>query len=405
MRTKIALTALAGLVVGLLAGCQGLFGEPAPATPPLEAQLNTLVAEVLATFTATARVPAVNPPPRTATAQGAPTASAMATPTHAPQSPTAAGPTATLAPPTATPWPPSPTPVPPGPTATAAGPTATPAPPTATAMPPSPTPVPPSPTATAPRPTATPAPPTATPMPTSPTPVPPGPTATAPQPTATPAPPTATAMPPSPTPVPPSPTATAPRPTATPAPPTATPMPPSPTPVPPSPTATAPRPTATPAPPTATPQPPSPTPVPPSPTPAVCDPAPNAGYENEVVQRINQARQDNGLPPLQVNAALQAAARAHTRDMICNDFFSHTGSDGSQPWDRASRYGYAWSWIAENLFMGSGLTPATVVDGWLNSSGHRANMLAPEAVHIGVGYMYDAAEGAWYVTALFGRPR
>ena len=310
MRTKIALTALAGLVVGLLAGCQGLFGEPAPATPRLEAQLNTLVAEVLATFTATARAPAVNPPPRTATAQGAPTASAMATRTHTPQSPTAVEPTAT-----ATPMPPSPTPVPPSLTATAAGPTATPALPTAT------------------------------------------------------------------------------------------PMPPSPTPVPTSPTATAPRPTATPAPPTATPQPPSPTPVPPSPTPAVCDPAPNAGYENEVVQRINQARQDNGLPPLQVNAALQAAARAHTRDMICNDFFSHTGSDGSQPWDRASRYGYAWSWIAENLFMGWGLTPATVVDGWLNSSGHRANMLAPEAVHIGVGYMYDAAEGVWYVTALFGRPR
>ncbi len=315
MRTKIALTALAGLVVGLLAGCQGVFGEPAPATPALEAQLNTLVAEVLATFTATAQSPAASPtPPPAPAAQGTPTAPAMATRTHASPSPTAAEPAAT-----ATPWSPSPTPVPPGPTATAAGPTATPAPPTSTATP----------------------------------------------------------LPPSPTPVPPSPTPTAAGPTTTPAPPTAT----------------------------ATPLPPSPTPVPPSPTPAVCDPAPNPGYENEVVQRINQARQNNGLPPLQVNAALQAAARAHTRDMICNDFFSHTGSDGSQPWDRASRFGYAWSWIAENLFMGWGLTPATVVDGWLNSSGHRANMLAPEAVHIGVGYMYDAAEGVWYVTALFGRPR
>ncbi len=191
---------------------------------------------------------------------------------------------------------------------------------------------------------------------------------------------------------------------------TATPQPPRPTP---SPSAPPPTFTATPQPPQPTPSPSAPpptftaTPQPPQPTPTstACVPPPNPSYEQQVIDLINQERQNAGLPALQAQASFTVAARAHTTDMICNDFFSHTGSDGSQPWDRASRYGYAWSWIGENLFMGSGLTPASVVQGWMNSSGHRANILSAQAVHIGVGYMYDAAEGAWYVTALFGHPR
>ncbi len=330
------------LLGALMSGCQAA-PNPAAATATTEAQLATLLAEVYAAFTATAQPSPTASPSATATPTVRATAPRGATPPAA--TPTRTGPATARVTATATTTalaPASPTASPPGPGPTATqGPSATPWP-TATRRPPTATAVRPSPTSAAP--TATPARPPAT---------------------ATPRPPTATLVPP-----------------------TATTVPPTPTPVPP---------TATTAPPTAT-------PVPPSPTPATCAPSANAGYESQVVALINQERQARGLPALAVNGALQAATRAHSTDMICNDFFSHTGSDGSQPWDRASRYGYSWTWIAENLFMGTGISPSTVVQGWMNSSGHRANILASEAVHIGVGYMYDPAEGAWYVTALFGRP-
>ncbi len=92
--------------------------------------------------------------------------------------------------------------------------------------------------------------------------------------------------------------------------------------------------------------------------------------------------------------------------MVCQHFFSHTGSDGSLPWDRAARFGYSFSYLSENLYMGSGgyNSPGAAVQAWLNSPGHRENMLYPNAVHIGVGYAYDDATGAGYVTAMFGKP-
>lgn len=92
--------------------------------------------------------------------------------------------------------------------------------------------------------------------------------------------------------------------------------------------------------------------------------------------------------------------------MACNNFFSHTGSDGSSPWDRAVRAGYTFTLIGENLYMGSGTynDPQAVVQTWLNSPGHRANMLNPDYVHIGVGYIVHPDTGTGYVTAMFGRP-
>jgi len=98
-----------------------------------------------------------------------------------------------------------------------------------------------------------------------------------------------------------------------------------------------------------------------------------------VVNLINQERQAQGLAPLQVHNALQTAARGHSQDMACNDFFGHTGSDGSTPWDRAVRAGYNPTFIGENLYMGSG-------------------------IHIGVGYIYNPVTGLGYVTAMFGKP-
>jgi len=91
--------------------------------------------------------------------------------------------------------------------------------------------------------------------------------------------------------------------------------------------------------------------------------------------------------------------------MACGDFFAHTGSDGSQPWDRAAAQGYSYSAIAENIFAGSS-SAQTAFDAWMGSSGHRDNMLNGNYTEIGVGYAYWAGSsyGA-YTTAVFGRPR
>ncbi len=198
----------------------------------------------------------------------------------------------------------------------------------------------------------------------------------------------------------PSPTATlAPPPTATPVvTSTATPLP--------LPSATA---TPSPLPPTATSPPPTATPWPPTPTAttAACAPQGQPGYEDQLLALINQERQNQGLAPLSMNAALREAARAHSRDMACQGFFSHTGSDGSSPADRVARYGYQFSYLGENIYAGNGPynSPQAAFQAWMNSPGHRQNILSPNFVHVGIGYAYDPnSPYGSYWTADFGSP-
>jgi uncharacterized protein YkwD len=120
---------------------------------------------------------------------------------------------------------------------------------------------------------------------------------------------------------------------------------------------------------------------------------------------INQERQDRGLGPLSPQGQLATAGRNHSADMACNSFFSHTGSDGSLPWDRVSALGYSYSAIAENIFAGSS-NAQMAFDAWLSSPGHRDNMLNSTYTEIGIGYRYwaDSPYGA-YTTAVFALPR
>jgi uncharacterized protein YkwD len=120
---------------------------------------------------------------------------------------------------------------------------------------------------------------------------------------------------------------------------------------------------------------------------------------------INQERQDRSLGTLSTQGQLTTAARNHSADMACNSFFSHTGSDGLLPWDRVSALGYSYSAIAENIFAGSS-NAQTAFDAWMNSLGHRDNMLNPTYTEIGIGYRYwaDSPYDA-YTTAVFARPR
>ncbi len=107
--------------------------------------------------------------------------------------------------------------------------------------------------------------------------------------------------------------------------------------------------------------------------------------EQQVVDLINQIRRQNNLSILTINSRLMTAAEGHTLDMAQHNFFAHEGSDGSTVGDRLTSQGYVWSFYAEDLACGYD-SPSAVVQGWMDSPAHRANLLAAEAHQIGVGY-------------------
>ncbi len=164
-----------------------------------------------------------------------------------------------------------------------------------------------------------------------------------------------------------------------------------------------PAPTAT-NPPTNTPT-PSGTPPPTNTPDPSCSPGGNSSYESTLLSLINQERNGQGLPSYSSDSRLVAAARGHSADMACNEFFSHTGSDGSSSGDRATAQGYSWSWVGENIFAGSSATPQDAFDWWMNSGPHRANLLNSNYQDIGIGYVYLAGSPyGGYFTAVFARP-
>ena len=107
----------------------------------------------------------------------------------------------------------------------------------------------------------------------------------------------------------------------------------------------------------------------------------------QVVDLTNIERAKEGLQPLKLNDRLLDAAQDHSNDMARNDFFNHTGADGLTVGDRVRASGYQYSTAGENIAAGQ-TTAAQVVEGWMNSPGHRANILNPNYTEIGVGYEY-----------------
>ncbi|MEU1271175.1 CAP domain-containing protein [Streptomyces sp. NPDC005799] len=120
----------------------------------------------------------------------------------------------------------------------------------------------------------------------------------------------------------------------------------------------------------------------------------------QVVERTNRERAGAGLPPLAVDPVLTSAAQAHSADMMARAFYSHTSPEGRQPWDRAAAAGSTRRTIGENIACGQ-RSPAEVVDGWMHSPGHRANILKPDFTHIGVGFAGGGPKGTYW-TQLFG---
>lgn len=123
-----------------------------------------------------------------------------------------------------------------------------------------------------------------------------------------------------------------------------------------------------------------------------------ARLEDAVTQLVNDHRRKAGLRPLRANERLRAAARQHSEAMARRGFFSHVDPDGFSAFDRMLLAGYE-SPGAENIARGQD-RPESVLHGWLNSAGHRANILNGEFRTIGVG-VYLAAGGPWW-TQNFG---
>ncbi|MFD9790015.1 CAP domain-containing protein [Streptomyces sp. NPDC059070] len=120
----------------------------------------------------------------------------------------------------------------------------------------------------------------------------------------------------------------------------------------------------------------------------------------EVVTLTNGHRASAGLRPLSDDGRLATAAQAYSSDMAARGFYSHTSPEGLEPWDRARAAGAGHRGIGENIACGQ-RTAAEVVEGWMNSPGHRANILKPDFTHIGVGFEGGGRAGTYW-TQLFG---
>lgn len=105
-----------------------------------------------------------------------------------------------------------------------------------------------------------------------------------------------------------------------------------------------------------------------------------------MLDAVNAQRRAHGERPLVLNTRLARAAAAHARDLVRTRRLDHKGSDGSRVGDRAERAGYRWSRIAENLAETRAESPAAVVDQWMRSRPHRANLLNGAYRDLGVAH-------------------
>lgn len=108
-----------------------------------------------------------------------------------------------------------------------------------------------------------------------------------------------------------------------------------------------------------------------------------AAARDSILSLTNAARAEEGMAPLTADAALDAVAQAHAEDMVARGYFSHTSPDGDAPWDRVQRAGLGYTFIGENIAINA--SAGAAVDAWMNSAGHRANILREGFGHIGIG--------------------
>ena len=125
---------------------------------------------------------------------------------------------------------------------------------------------------------------------------------------------------------------------------------------------------------------------------------------------LNAERAKHGLVPLRQHPLLELASQRHSDDMVRRKYYEHETPDGVDPQMRMSAVGYAPPWTGENLYTGTGTeaTPVRALKGWMESPGHRANILRPEFTEVGVGIADESPKrgvtgpGAVYTTNFGG---
>jgi uncharacterized protein YkwD len=127
---------------------------------------------------------------------------------------------------------------------------------------------------------------------------------------------------------------------------------------------------------------------------------------SELHSLTNQERTKKGLKPLKTNSLLNNAANAKAKDMFKKDYWSHTSPDGKEFWVFVSEAGYAYKTCGENLAKGFS-TSAGVINAWMGSSGHRANILNSSYVEAGYAVMNGTLQGeeTTLVVAIYGAPK
>ena len=122
-------------------------------------------------------------------------------------------------------------------------------------------------------------------------------------------------------------------------------------------------------------------------------------YENKVLELVNVERQKAGLKPLAMDESLRNVARKKSEDMQAKKYFSHTSPTYGSPFDMMKQFGITYKSAGENIAMGQ-KTPEEVVTAWMNSPGHRANILKTSFTHLGVGYV---ASGNYWTQMFIGK--
>ncbi len=127
----------------------------------------------------------------------------------------------------------------------------------------------------------------------------------------------------------------------------------------------------------------------------------NSSFAQQVVDLVNSQRSQAGCGPLTMDGKLTTAAQAHSDDMANRNFFDHASPEGYHADHRIEAAGYRWSSWGENIARGQ-KDPAAVMESWMNSPGHRANILNCSFKQIGVG-VRTGSGGPWW-TQVFASP-
>ena len=132
------------------------------------------------------------------------------------------------------------------------------------------------------------------------------------------------------------------------------------------------------------------------------DPSQYTSQEEEVLRLVNIERSKQGLSPLKMNWELSRVARLKSEDMANKKYFDHQSPTYGSPFDMIKSFGIKYKSAGENIAMGQ-KTPAAVMTGWMNSPGHKANILSTNYTELGVGITKNSS-GTLYWTQMFMRP-